>query len=119
MPFLKWVETTPVGLFVSHSPFGFNAILTVHLISVIFFIGMIAIVDLRLMRLGSRQSAITALCHDVLPWTWSAFVIAAISGMVVFTGQATKYSDNFAFQMKSALLLLAGINMLAFQLIIY
>jgi hypothetical protein len=118
-PFLKWVETTPVGLFVAHSAHGFNAILMVHLIAVIVFIGMIAIVDLRLMGVTSRESAVTALCRDVLPWTWGAFVISAITGVVVFTGQAAKYSTNFAFQMKFILLVLAGINMLVFQSVIY
>jgi len=118
-PFLKSLEATPVGLFVSHSAYGFNAILMAHLIAVMVFIGMIAIVDLRLMGVTSRESAITALCRDVLPWTWGAFVISAITGVVVFTGQAAKYSDNFAFRMKFILLLLAGINMLVFQFIIY
>src|SRR5262249_16408460 len=74
---------------------------------------------LRLIGATSRESAVTALCRDVLPWTWGAFVIAVLTGLVVFTGQASKYFDNFAFQMKFVFLLLAGINMLAFQLIIY
>ncbi len=35
----------------------------------------------------------------------------------MFTGQAVKYYDNFAFRMKLMLIVLAGINMLVFHFV--
>ena len=39
--------------------------------------------------------------------------------MVLFMAQPVKYFDNHAFQMKFFLMAIAGLNMLAFQLVTY
>jgi hypothetical protein len=116
---LHWVEHTPVAVFVSHSTWGFSALLSVHILAVAVVFGMIAMVDLRLIGIAGRQSAVTALCREALPWTWSAFALSALTGMLLFTAQPLKYWGNDAFQMKFAILALAGLNMLVFQLITY
>ena len=52
---LHWVEHTPVAVFVSHSTWGFSALLSVHILAVAVVFGMIAMVDLRLTACGSRK----------------------------------------------------------------
>ena len=52
----------------------------------------------------------------MLPWTWGAFVLAAISGTLMFISQPWTYLDNAAFRIKFALMFLAAVNMLVFQL---
>jgi hypothetical protein len=116
---LKEIERGPVGHWMAESIWAFNGILMLHLIAVTMVFGLIAVVDLRLMGLASRSSAVTDLHHDVIPWTWVAFAISAITGTLIFTGQAVKYFDNYAFQMKFLLMALAGINMLVFQFIVF
>jgi hypothetical protein len=116
---LHWVERTPVALFVSHSTWGFSALLSVHILAVAVVFGMIAMVDLRLIGIAGRQSAVTALCREALPWTWSAFALSVVTGTLLFTAQPLKYWANDAFRMKFAILALAGLNMLVYQLITY
>jgi hypothetical protein len=116
---LHWVEHTPVAAFVSHSTWGFSALLSVHILAVAVVFGMIAMVDLRLIGIAAKHSAVTALCREALPWTWSAFALSALTGMLLFTAQPVKYWGNDAFQMKFAIMALAGLNMLVFQLITY
>ena len=53
---------------------------------------------------------------DVLKWTWIGFTISAITGALMFTTNATVYYNLFYFRAKMALLILSGINMLAFEL---
>jgi hypothetical protein len=53
----------------------------------------------------------------VLPWTWGAFGLAAISGTLMFISQPQTYLGNVAFRIKFALMFMAGVNMLVFQLI--
>jgi hypothetical protein len=55
--------------------------------------------------------------RDVIPYTWGAFAIAAISGSLLFSSDAVHYAHNFFFQGKLVLLALAGLNMAAFHLI--
>jgi hypothetical protein len=114
-PLLKALEKTSVALFVSQSQGGFSGLLMLHVAAAVVVFGMILVVDLRLMGIASTDCSVTDLCREALPWTWTAFIIAAITGVLLFTGQPVKYSVNYAFQAKVALLVLAGINMLVFQ----
>ena len=114
---MKAIETGPVGLWVGESVWAFNGLLMFHMIAVAMVFGMILIVDLRLLGLTSRNTSVTQLCEDVIPWTWLAFAVSVVTGTIIFTGQAVKYYDNYAFRMKFLMLVLAGINMLVFQLI--
>src|SRR5262249_43596217 len=109
------IEKTSVAIFVSQSQGGFSGLLMIHVAAAVIVFGMIFIVDLRLMGIASTNCSVTDLCREALPWTWTAFVISAITGVLLFTGQPVKYWANWAFQMKVALLALAGINMLVFQ----
>jgi hypothetical protein len=117
--FLHWLETTPVALFVSQGIFGFSALDMVHIGAICVVFGMIAVVDLRLLGIASKDCAVIDICRQALPWTWAAFAVAAVTGILMFSGQAVKYYGNYAFRMKLLLLLAAGINMLVFQYITY
>jgi hypothetical protein len=90
-----------------------------HIAAVTVLFGMILVVDLRLMGLASTRCGVRQVCRESLPWAWGAFLISAITGTLLFTGQAVKYSSNFAFQMKFLIMAIAGINMLVFQLVTY
>jgi hypothetical protein len=116
---LKWLESTPLALSIAQSTIAFPAIEIVHVIAITLVFGTIAIVDLRLLGLGSKNRAVTELCRDVLLWTWAAFGIAAISGALLFISQATQYAANPAFRMKMLFMLAAGINMAVFELITF
>jgi hypothetical protein len=116
---LQWLEHTPLAIFVSHSTWSFSALLSVHLIAVAMVFGMITVVDLRLIGVAGKRCAVTALCREALPWTWSAFGVSVATGMLLFTAQPVKYWGNDAFRMKLTVMALAGINMLVFQLITY
>lgn len=47
----------------------------------------------------------------------AAFPVAALTGLTLFSIQARDYAANPAFQIKMALLLLAGLNFAAFRLL--
>jgi phosphoglycerol transferase MdoB-like AlkP superfamily enzyme len=117
--FLHWLESTPLALFVSQGIFGFSALDMIHIAAISVVFGMIAVVDLRLLGIASKDCAVTDICRQALPWTWVAFGIAVLTGVLMFMGQAAKYYNNYAFRMKLLLLLLAGINMLVFHYITY
>jgi hypothetical protein len=116
---LHWVETTPLAIFVSQSTYGFSALDMFHIAAISVVFGMIAILDLRLTGTAFSEFSITDLSRQVLPWTWAAFVVAAVTGMLMFTGQAVKYSVNFAFLVKIALMALAGLNVMVFHFITF
>ena len=116
---LHLVETTPLAIFVSQSTYAFAAIDMFHVAAVCIVFGTIAVLDLRLIGMAFSDFSVTDLSRQVLPWTWTAFVIAAITGVLMFTGQAAKYAVNFAFLVKLALMALAGLNVLMFHFVTY
>jgi hypothetical protein len=116
---LKWLETTRFAHFIAESGWFFQAALMLHIAAISVVVGMITVVDLRLMGLASTKSPVTDICRQALPWTWWAFALSAVTGAALFMAQPVKYFENFAFQMKFALMVFAGINMLVFQFVIY
>jgi uncharacterized membrane protein len=109
------IEATPVGDFVASSSWAFPTIETVHVISLVLVFGTVAIMDLRLLGLASRSSRMTEIEHDVLPFTWGAFVMCAITGTLLFVSKAHIYVIEPWFIAKMCLILLAGINMAVFH----
>ncbi len=116
---LAWLETTRVALFVSESGYGFPVLEMIHVAAISVVFGMIAVLDVRLLGLALNDLKVTDLYRDVIPITWAAFAVAVPTGLLMFIGQATKYSANIAFQLKMALLILSAINMLMFRRFVF
>jgi hypothetical protein len=115
---LAWLETTRVALFISQD-WGFGALEMIHVAAISVVVGMIAVLDLRLMGLASTRLKVTDLYRDIIPITWAAFAVAVPTGLLMFMGQAIKYTANIAFQLKIALLILAFVNMLMFRWLVF
>jgi hypothetical protein len=117
--FLAWLQDTALARMIAESPVLFPTVETIHVLAITFVVGSIAMVDLRLLGVAAGDQRITRMTRDILPFTWAAFVIAAIAGALLFSSNAVKYFDNIPFRMKFALMALAGINMLVFQLVTF
>ena len=118
MQLLAWLETTRVAILVSQS-WGFAAVEMIHVAAISAVVGMIAVLDLRLLGLASTRCKVTDLYREVVPITWAAFAVAVPTGLLMFIGQAVKYSGNVAFRLKIALLVLAAVNMLIFRWFVF
>jgi hypothetical protein len=110
-----WIHETPFATAIRESSFLFPWIESVHVLALTIVVGSIAIVDLRLLGLASKARSIASLAAEVLPITWTAFLVALITGLSLFASHATGYAANFQFRMKMLLLILAGVNMLSFH----
>jgi len=115
-PLLTWLEATSLATAVRESTWLFPTIETVHVLFLTLVVGSIMVVDLRLLNLASRNRPVSELTAEVLPWTWTAFAIAAITGSLLFSSAATKYVGLWPFRAKMVLLLCAAINMTVFHL---
>ena len=88
-----------------------------HVISIVTVFGTILIVDLRLLGYPDLKDSFKRMHDDLLRWTWGAFGIAAVTGVLLFMVNAVTYHRNTAFWLKMAAMALAGINMLVFELV--
>ena len=110
------IEYSSLGITIAESTWMFPTIETLHVIALVTVIGTIAIVDLRLVGVASKGHRVSLLAKDTLPWTWGAFVLALITGVLLFISKASSYMINPYFLWKMALLALAGLNMMYFHL---
>ena len=114
---MEWLQGWPLAVFIHKTPWAFTTIEIVHVFAISLVIGTIAIVDLRLLGLASTKRPFTELARGFLPWTWAAFALAVVAGSLLFISQAAAYFGNTVFWIKMGVMVLAGINMLIFELI--
>ena len=72
--------------------------------------------DLRL--IGYRRDLPLRTVHKIMPLVFVGFGINLATGTLFFVGNPHRYIVNYAFQVKVVLLLLAGLNALAFRLFV-
>jgi hypothetical protein len=100
---------------IRESVWMFPTIETVHVFALVLVVGSIMTVDLRLLGLANKERRFSEVAAEMLPWTWTAFAVAALAGMMMFSSKALTYYGNIPFRLKMVCLLLAGINMLLFH----
>jgi len=111
------IYDTPLAVAIRENGLLFPTIESIHVLAITLVVGSIFVVDLRLLGLASKGRAVSRLTGEILPLTWTAFVLAAVTGSLLFASNAVKYSHNSFFLAKMALLVLAFFNMLVFHFV--
>jgi len=114
--FFQSIEATPWGTAVRESTWLFPTIESIHVLSLVLVVGSIMVVDLRLLNIASRKRSVKELTDEILPWTWTAFVCALVTGSLLFSSSAVRYTGIWQFDAKMCMLVLAAINMGIFHL---
>ncbi|WP_022681547.1 DUF6644 family protein [Sphingobium bisphenolivorans] len=114
--FAIWLSESPLSIALTDFEIAFPAIESLHVIALTLVVGSIALVDLHLLGLAWRRRDASDLMRSILPITWLAFAFALLTGLLLFAANPISYSANFYFLAKLSLLVLAGVNMLAFHL---
>jgi hypothetical protein len=112
---LQALENTSFATAIREGPVLFPWIECVHVLALTLVLGSIAVVDLRLIGLASRDRGVADITAAVLPVTWIAFVCAATTGALMFSSNATTYASNIYFRIKMILIVAAGVNMGVYQ----
>ncbi len=112
---LEWLQSTPFAIAIAENDILFPWIESVHVLAIVLVVGTISIVDLRLLGVASLDISAKRLMNDVIPYTWCAFAVAAVTGTLMFSSDATHYAHNRLFQAKLVMLVLAGLNMATFH----
>jgi hypothetical protein len=117
--FCQAAESTSLAKAIVQSSWLFPVLEAVHLTAMVVLVGSISAFDLRLLGLAFHGRSVSRVAKRLLPATWAAFATMATTGALLFMSQGTRYCANPAFQVKLALILLAGTNMAIFQFTTY
>ena len=102
-----WLEATALATWVRESPslWAYPTILTLHTVGLGIVVGASAVVDLRLLGFG-RKLRIGGLAPLFPLMAW-AFILNALSGVLLFIADATIKSGQWIFYVKLALIFVA------------
>ena len=111
----SWLEATGPATAIRENALLFPTIESFHVLAITLVFGTIATIDLRLLCLASRETRVSRLTAGLLPWTWGAFAVAAVTGTLLFSSNANAYAHNIYFQAKLLLMVGAAFNMVVFH----
>lgn len=107
----RWMEVNlPGGPYIRESTYGFSILLTIHVVAMCIFLGLIVMMDLRLVGVANLRSRASEIQARLFPWQMVGFAIIVISGVMLVWAQPLRYYGKTFFWWKMALMALAGVN---------
>ena len=119
IPALEWLEGLAWTTAIRESPWGYPIMETAHVASIVFFAGLVIVMDLRLVGLAFTYVPLTQIQRRLFPWQMAGFVPSTATGLLLCCIDPLRYYGNVFFWVKLGMLVLAGINALAFHRTIY
>jgi hypothetical protein len=113
----EWLENTQVALLVRESAYGFPIVVAVHILGLSVSVGLVIWFDLRLLGVSMPRCRLSDVWRGLMPWALTGFVVMFVSGGLLFAAFATSAYGNLAFRIKSAAIILAGLNALVYHLV--
>ena len=111
----EWVDTFPSSIAIREGVVAFPALLTLHVMSMCLFAGLVIMMDLRLLGVGNMRTPVSEIQRRLFPWQMVGITTNAITGLILVYGQPMRYYDNVFFWVKAVMMAVAGVNALAFH----
>ena len=110
------IEKTAFGSAIRNSDWLFPAIESVHVLGIVILVGSTGLFDMRLLGTGFlKRERASDVAKQVMPWVWSSFAVMFVTGVLMFSSEATRCYQSWFFRLKLILLVLAGLNAFIFQ----
>jgi hypothetical protein len=119
VPALTWLEGLAWTTAIRESTAGYPIIETAHVASIVAFAGLVIVMDLRFVGLAFTHAPMTQIQRRLFPWQMAGLVPSTVTGLLLCCIDPLRYYRNVAFLVKLVLLVLAGLNALAFHLKTY
>jgi hypothetical protein len=98
--FAKWCEATPWGVMARESIWAYPVVQLIHFTGLSIWLGTTFALDLRLLGVGNRKATPAQVAQELFAWNWIGFAIVLTGGFMLFSGIATAFVENIAFQWK-------------------
>ena len=85
----------------------YASVSVIHYLTMFWFIGSMAVVDLRVMGVAARKRNLSELSSQILPWAWTGMVLAIISGFFMFLTDAGDWAPDPVFHVKLIMIILS------------
>ncbi len=113
------VQELPVSIAIRESLWVYPIIETAHVLGMCLFLGLVAMMDLRLVSATMRTAPVTEVQQRLFPWQMAGLAVMVSSGLLLVLSEPLRFYSNPFFQAKVILLILSVVNALTFHLTIY
>jgi hypothetical protein len=117
--FCEWLANTQGSIALHESTWGYPVVESVHVLALCLFLGLAAMLDLRLLGVTMRAAPVSEVVERLLPWTIAGFVLMVISGALLFYAIPVRTFQNIFFRIKVVMLILSGLNAWVFHSTVY
>ena len=107
-----WMVSTPINQLVIGYAWSWPTLESLHFLALCTLMGSLLVMDLRL--IGFQRIIPLGAVHSLMPLAIGSFAINLITGFGFLFGDPYTYFANYAFWVKMALIVLAGINFLVY-----
>src|SRR6516165_4910864 len=106
-PLLAFLRYDPTTNPLNNNEWSFPLLEILHILGFALSIGTIAVVDLRLLGWGMKQSTPSQILKGTAPWSLAGLVIMLTTGPAIFSSDPRMYLFNQSFRFKVVVLLAA------------
>jgi len=96
----EWLEHTPWGLMTRESDWAYPFVQLTHFTGLSIWLGTTFALDLRLLGVGKKNATAAQVARELFVWNWIGFAIVLTGGFMLFSGIASLFIENLAFQWK-------------------
>ena len=108
--FAEWLDTHAWSTALHESIWTYPLVESTHVLALMLFVGMLAMVDLRLLGFAFKETPVSQLTSRLLPWSVAGFVIMVVTGVLLFYAIPVRTTHSVWFRAKVILLIAAGVN---------
>ncbi len=113
------VQDLPVSIAIRESLWFYPIIETTHVLALCLFLGLVAMMDLRLVSATMRTAPVTEVQQRLFPWQMVGLALMTVSGLLLLLSEPLRFYDNPFFRAKVILLVLAIANAGVFHTGVY
>jgi hypothetical protein len=119
LSFVQWLQSTSWATALRGSWYVYPVVLSLHLVGIAFFGGMIFVSNVRLLGLGFRRYSISDVVRQLRWPKRLGFLVVLTCGILLASSKAEEYYYNIFFWSKMSLLVLIAIHGLVFRASVY
>ena len=110
-----WIQATDFFTYLRGSGYVYPSILSLHMVAIALFGGMILLTDMRLLGLAMNKRPVADLVDQLRVPKRYGFLLVAACGLLMLGCKAEEYYYNAFFRAKVALLILIAVHALIFR----
>ena len=115
LSFATWIDSHQLSTDIHESYYMYNWVETTHVLTLMLFLGMLLVIDLRVLGLAFPSIPVTNIANRLDKPMIIGFVIMVLTGFMLFYAIPVRTTQSLWFRIKVVLLIAAGLNAFLFR----